>query len=79
MQGTRIFVGTKTLLRTDRKTGSSSWTFNRGDQVKNVKRISKTRVTFEPVEIIGGTYMMEWAEFEMMTRESPEKAKGQSG
>ena len=37
---------------------------------------------FEPgdnVAIRGGTYVMDWFEFETMTRELPEQAKGQSG
>jgi hypothetical protein len=77
--GTRIFVGTKTALTRDAR---DSWTFNRDDQVKNVIRISETTVTFEPgdnVAIRGGTYVMDWFEFEMMTRELPEQAKGQGG
>ena len=77
--GIRIFVGTKTVLRRD---GEASWTFNWGDQVKNVIRISETTVTFEPgdnVAIRGGTYVMDWFEFEMMTRALPERAKGQGG
>ena len=77
--GRRIFVGTKTALTRD---GRDSWTFNSGDQVKNVIRISETTVTFEPgdnVAISGGTYVMDWFEFEMMTRALPEQAKGQVG
>jgi hypothetical protein len=69
--GTRIFVGTKTALTRDAR---DSWTFNRDDQVKNVIRLSETTVTFR-----GGTYVMDWFEFEMMTRELPEQAKGQGG
>jgi hypothetical protein len=77
--GTRIFVGTKTVLRRD---GRASWTFNWGDQVKNVTRISEMEVTFEPgdnVATSGVTYVMDWIEFELITRELPKQAKGQSG
>ena len=76
--GTRIFVGTKTALTRDAR---DSWTFNRDDQVKNIIRISETTVTFEPgdnVAISGGMYVMDWFEFEMMTRELPEQAKGRA-
>jgi hypothetical protein len=77
--GTRVFVGTKTVLRRD---GKGSWTFNWGDQVKNVTRISETVVTFEPgdnVATSGGTYVMDWIEFELSTRALPQQAKGQAG
>ena len=77
--GTRIFAGTKTVIRRD---GNVSWTFNKGDQIKNVTRISETVVTFEPgdnVATSGGTYVMDWFEFEMITEEPPEQGKGQSG
>ena len=75
----RIFLGTKTVLRDD---GKASWTFNWGDQVKNITRTSETVVAFEPgdnVATSGGTYVMDWTEFEMITRELPEQAKGQGG
>jgi hypothetical protein len=76
--GTRVFVGTKTVLRCD---GKASWTFNWGDQVKNVTRISEMEVMFEPGDNVatnGVTHVMDWIEFEI-TRELPEQAKGQSG
>ncbi len=65
----RIFDSTKTVLRDD---GKASWIFNRGDQVKNVTRISETIVAFEPgdnVATSGGTYVMDRLNFEMITRE----------
>ena len=76
--GTRIFVGTKTVPRRD---GKASWTFKWGDQVKNVTKISETEVTFEPGDGVTTdvTYVMDWIEFETITRELPEQAKGQSG
>ena len=71
---TRMFVGVKTVLRRD---GKGSWTFNWGDQVKNVTRISETEVTFDPgdnVATSGGTYVMDWIEFQLITREAPADA-----
>jgi hypothetical protein len=58
---TRIFDRSVTVLSTD---GNHSETFNRGERVKNIKRIG-TRVMFEPVNSrrVAGTYAMDWSEF----------------
>jgi hypothetical protein len=58
---TRIFNRTVTVQSTDRQ---HSETFNRGERVKNVRRLARG-VIFEPVEPrrIAGTYAMDWSEF----------------
>ena len=60
---TRMFDRSTTVLSSDRK---HSETFNRGERVKNIRRIG-IRVMFEPVDIrhVAGTYAMDWVEFEM--------------
>jgi len=62
---TRIFDGPVTVRSSD---GNHSETFNRGERVKNVRRIGK-RVMFEPTNPhrVAGTYAMDWSEFESNT------------
>jgi hypothetical protein len=62
---TRIFDRTITVRSTD---GQHAETFNRGERVKNIRRMGKG-VIFEPASThqIIGTYVMDWGEFEMAT------------
>ena len=62
---TRIFDRSVAVLSTD---GNHSETFNRGERVKNIKRIG-ARVMFEPgnKSRVAGTYAMGWNEFETNT------------
>lgn len=62
---TRILDRTIVVSSSDKR---HSETFNRGERVKNIRRIG-TRVMFEPVDTshVAGTYVMDWAEFEANT------------
>jgi hypothetical protein len=62
---TRIFDRAVAVLSTD---GKHSEVFNRGERVKNIKRL-RHRVMFEPGEPHrrAGTYAMDWSDFEMST------------
>ena len=62
---TRIFDRLATVLSSDRQ---HTEIFNRGDRVKNIRRIG-TRVMFEPIDTshVAGTYAMDWSDFEVIT------------
>jgi hypothetical protein len=62
---TRIFDRPVTVQSAD---GQHSEAFNRGERVKNIKRI-RQRVMFDPVSThrVARTYVMDWSDFEQST------------
>jgi hypothetical protein len=62
---TRVFDVSVTVQSAD---GQLSETFNRGERVKNIKRI-RQRVMFDPVSThrVARTYVMDWIDFQQIT------------
>jgi hypothetical protein len=62
---TRMFDLPVTVLSAD---GQHSEAFNKGERVKNVRRI-RQRVMFDPVSThrVARTYVMDWNDFEQST------------